>query len=281
MNILQSRLPVIATGYALLVFVGIIDYLVGHEVTFSLFYLAPVSFVAWYSTRRTALLIALIAAALWVSINVIQEHYSRPYAPYLNFLIRLTVFLIIVWLLDALKAALNKEKELARIDFLTGAASRLAFFEILKMELSRSRRYAHSFVIAYIDLDNFKEVNDKEGHEEGDNVLRRVVLLFREELRATDIVARLGGDEFALILPEMDEPEAKVVFSKLQEKLLREMKEMNWPITFSIGVLICGKGKDDAEDLVRLADDLMYSVKRSGKNAIRYAVTKEMECTES
>ena len=112
-------------------------------------------------------------------------------------------------------------------------------------------------------------------------VLRRVVLLFREGLRATDVVARLGGDEFALILPEMDEQEAKAVFPKLQKRLLGEMASCNWPITFSMGVLICGKGKADAEHLVRLADDLMYAVKTSGKNAIRYAVNKETECTES
>jgi diguanylate cyclase (GGDEF)-like protein len=281
MNIMQNQAISVATGLMLLACVGIIDYLVGYEVTFSLFYLAPVSFVAWYSSRRSALSIALVASALWVSINIAQEHYSKPYAPYLNFLLRLMVFVIVVWLLDALKGALKKEKEQARIDFLTGAASRLAFFEMLEMELSRSRRYGHPFVIAYIDLDNFKEVNDREGHEAGDEVLRRVVLLLRKGLRATDIVARLGGDEFALILTEMDENEAKVVFRKLQGELLHEMDLRNWPVTFSMGVLICGKGDSDAEHLVRLADDLMYAVKKNGKNAIRYAVAREMKCTES
>jgi len=273
-RLLHNRPMALGTGFFLLALVGIVDYMVGREVTFSLFYLAPIALVTWVFGMRAGMLVSLAAAGFWVFVDSSHGPYSRAYVPYLNFSIRVSVFAIVVWLLDALKREIEKEKDLARIDYLTGAASLRAYYELLEMEIARSRRYKHPFTIAYIDLDNFKEVNDNFGHAAGDDTLRSVVASLKEGMRETDIVARLGGDEFALLLPEMEENEAKMVFPKLREGLLQEMKRHRWPVTFSIGVLVCEGAVFDAKHLVDMADELMYSIKKSGKNAIGYSAVK-------
>ena len=134
------------------------------------------------------------------------------------------------------------------------------------------RRYEHPLTLVYLDIDNFKYVNDRFGHPAGDRVLRAVAIYAREHSRQTDVVARLGGDEFAFLMPDMNQKSARVVISKLQYGLLEEMRQNDWPVTFSIGVLTCSAAPPTTEELVRMADDLMYSVKRTGKNELKYSI---------
>jgi diguanylate cyclase (GGDEF)-like protein len=145
------------------------------------------------------------------------------------------------------------------------------FYALLQMEINRSRRYKNPFTIAYIDLDNFKTVNDEFGHAIGDKVLRFVVDQVKNNLRKTDVVARLGGDEFALLLPETKQESAQVVLSKLHSDILAKMKQQNWPVTLSIGVLTCIDAPITTDEAIKAVDDLMYSVKRGSKNGVKYA----------
>jgi diguanylate cyclase (GGDEF)-like protein len=164
---------------------------------------------------------------------------------------------------------MEREKELASTDFLTSAANGRRFFELLQLEFDRLQRYGRPFTLVYMDLDNFKMVNDQFGHPEGDRALRAIVRFAGENLRKVDVVARLGGDELALLLPEINEESARAVLVKLQKGLIAEMKRNNWPVTFSIGAVTCeGAAPATPADLVKLSDSLMYSVKRSGKNGI-------------
>jgi diguanylate cyclase (GGDEF)-like protein len=168
--------------------------------------------------------------------------------------------------------ALKREREVARLDDLTGAANRRYFFEMAQIELDRSQRYKHPFNIVYIDIDDFKNVNDQWGHEVGDQLLRAVVQLVQRHVRKTDFLARFGGDEFVLLLPETDQAAAQITVSKLRSALLDKMRYYNWPATFSIGVLTCIDVHLGLDELIREADNLMYSVKKNGKNGIAYAV---------
>jgi diguanylate cyclase (GGDEF)-like protein len=173
--------------------------------------------------------------------------------------------------LSTLKRTLEHEKELSRTDYLTGAANSRVFYDLLQTEINRSQRYKNPFTIAYIDLDNFKTVNDEFGHATGDQVLCFVVNQTRKNLRKTDVIARLGGDEFALLLPETNQESAQVVLAKLQCDILAGMQQSNWPVTLSIGVLTCIDLPHTADEAVRVVDDLMYSVKHGSKNGIKYA----------
>jgi diguanylate cyclase (GGDEF)-like protein len=184
---------------------------------------------------------------------------------------RLGLFVVVCLLLPAVQA-LRHEQHLAREDPLTGAANRRRLHEAVHTELMRSRRYHRPMTVAFIDLDGFKQVNDRFGHTMGDRLLRTVVDTIWGAVRQTDLLARVGGDEFVLLLPEIDLDAAHVIMPKLQAALNARMAERQWPVTFSIGVLTWRGGAVEAEDLIRIADRLMYDIKRNGKNAIAYAM---------
>src|SRR4030042_6961301 len=124
----------------------------------------------------------------------------------------------------------------ARKDFLTGIPNRQAFFEIAGIEINRCRRHGYPLTIAYIDCDNFKVINDRFGHQTGDNLLCSVANTLQKSIRVTDIVARLGGDEFAILLPETGYEPAEVVIRKIQKILLDFMQKNEWTIIFRFGV---------------------------------------------
>ena len=170
-----------------------------------------------------------------------------------------------------LKSAMEREKELARTDFLTGAPNARHFHDLVQQEIDRFQRYRRPFSIAYLDLDNFKTVNDLFGHGVGDKVLCAVVQRVGSRLRKTDVVARLGGDEFAFLLTETDREAAQAIIVEIHRDLLIEMQRQDWPVTFSIGVLTCLDTPQSADELIKKADNLMYSVKKNGKNAVSYS----------
>ncbi|HEY43301.1 MAG TPA: GGDEF domain-containing protein [Anaerolineae bacterium] len=268
----RSRPFMILLGFAIIGAIGLSDFLTGYEFAFSLFYVIPITLVTWLMGRRLGIMASLTSAFVWFGADAATGHpYSHPLIPIWNSLIRLSFFVIITLLLSTARNAMEREKELARTDSLTGAVNSRLFYELAQMEIDRSQRYEHPFTVAYFDLDNFKTVNDQFGHPTGDQVLRTVVCYIKAHLRKTDVIARLGGDEFALLLPETSQESARVAISKLQSGLLEEMEKNNWPVTFSIGVLMCNVAPHTADELVRKADELMYSAKRDSKNAIRYS----------
>ena len=262
----------ITTGCLFVAVVGIGDYVTGNELSFSLFYLIPIVLVTWFSGRNLGLAICVIAAITWfIADALVGQSYSQPIIRYWNAAVRLGFFVMVTLLLPALKA-LDREKEIARVDHLTGTANRRHFFEVAQTELDRSQRFKRPFTIVYIDLDGLKTVNDQSGHQTGDKLLCAVVNRAKSSLRRTDLMARLGGDEFILLLPEIGQDAARMTVPKIQSILQDEMRRNDWPVTFSIGALTYRDGPITADELIRRADDLMYSVKKSGKNAIAYGV---------
>jgi len=269
----RSPLTLTAAGGGLIAVVGALDYLSGQQIAFSLFYLFPIALVTWFAGRSLGIAASIASAGVWLVVDIVSGHfYAHPAIYTWNTFISFGFFLIVTLLLAALKNALESERDLGRIDNLTGAANRRRFSELLRAEIDRSRRYGRPFTVAYVDLDNFKAVNDRFGHSVGDKALLATVDRARSLMRSIDVVARLGGDEFAFLLPETDRAAAEGVISKLRAGLHEEMRRNGWAITFSIGVLTCVHPPGSTDDLIKLADDLMYSVKRSGKNAVTYAV---------
>jgi diguanylate cyclase (GGDEF)-like protein len=128
------------------------------------------------------------------------------------------------------------------------------------------------FSLAYIDLDDFKWVNDTPGHGTGDNVLRLVVESLEQSTRATDVVARLGGDEFAVLFPETGADAGSEAALHIRLVLLDSMRKNDWPVTFSIGMVTYNEPPASVDEMIKAADTLMYSVKETTKNAVRSSV---------
>ncbi len=173
---------------------------------------------------------------------------------------------------NRLQEALAKEKELARVDPLTHVWNRRAFFEQAEIEISRAWRYSRPLCVAYLDIDNFKQVNDTLGHSTGDVLLVTLASTLRAELRASDLIARMGGDEFAVLLPEIDAASAELVLKKVQKSLLETVEQNGWNVTFSIGAASFAKPPGSLEAMIRVADEAMYAVKAHGKNDVAMVV---------
>jgi diguanylate cyclase (GGDEF)-like protein len=184
----------------------------------------------------------------------------------LNAIIGLGANLGGVEIVTRLREARARALDLADEDRLTGLLNWRGFERAARTEVEHCRRYGRPLTLAYIDLDNFKEVNDARGHPEGDELLRLVARVLRGG-RAADIPARLGGDEFALLLPETDEGHARVVLDRVRGELLAAFAGQGVPVSVSIGAA-CFAQPPDLEMLLRRADALMYDVKRAGKNAV-------------
>ena len=266
-------------GFALLCLVGITDYLTGYEVSFSLFYLIPIALVTWFINTNFGMMFAVASAIAWLIADVFSGAvYSHSVIYLWNSAIRLGFFVLTVFSLELIKT-LKREKNIARIDYVTGLLSTRYFHDLAQREIDRSSRSGNPFTTAYIDLDNFKAVNDSLGHVAGDKVLYAVADCMQTHLRKTDIVARIGGDEFAIFLPEIGSALAKAVISKMHSKLLEEMQKNNWPVTFSIGVLTFTDAPSSVDEALQLVDQMMYSVKNKGKNNIVFSSHPNQQAT--
>lgn len=264
----------IVLGVLLLSVVAFLDYITGVEFSFSLFYLLPISLISWAISERLGLAFAILSSCVWIAVDIWSGNSNRLsnlFAYMWNATARLGFFLLPVFMIR-LNRALQHEKELARTDFLTGALNARFFRELAQMEINRSHRYKRPFTIAFIDVDNFKTINDTFGHTEGDTVLRAIAMNIKAHLRKTDIVTRVGGDEFVVLLPETNAQTAPVVISNMLRALLNEMNENGWSVTFSIGVLTLSDPRLSVDEMLGRADQLMYRVKNSGKNNIQYAI---------
>jgi diguanylate cyclase (GGDEF)-like protein len=168
---------------------------------------------------------------------------------------------------------------LARTDDLTGVRNARSFNELADAELRRARRFGHSLTIAYVDLDDFKTVNDSLGHRAGDAVLRAAAQAMSRSLRAVDVVARLGGDEFGVLLPETNAGVAEPVIQKVHQAITESTAATGCPVTASIGAITYRQLPRSVDDLIRSADARMYDMKRKGKNRVHHEVIEQQVVT--
>jgi diguanylate cyclase (GGDEF)-like protein len=154
-------------------------------------------------------------------------------------------------------------EEMSRTDSLTGLLSVRHLQENLTRTLRTCQRRAEPVVIAYLDINDFKQINDTQGHQRGDEILRIVGDCIRKVSRAEDYCFRYGGDEFCLILPNCNEDQARNVYL---QRLTNALKEQVDDVTLSIGMVQTGPMQfDEGHSLIRLADERMYAAKRAMK----------------
>ena len=231
------KIYVVAVSVLLVFLVGTLDALTGKEVSLSIFYLLPVAWVAWQGSRQLSILMAFLCALTGLAAALLGGAPSQVLIPYWNMLARLSVYLINAFLISELKARLEYEAGLSQTDPLTQAANRRSFYSLAQLEIERGRRHRRPLTIAYIDLDDFKSVNDRFGHQTGDALLCQVASIIQRNIRKNDGFARLGGDEFVILLPEIDKHAAQQALNKVRTLLLAAMLEKGWPVTFTIGAV--------------------------------------------
>jgi len=173
------------------------------------------------------------------------------------------------------KQAEEKLKFLSLYDSLTRIPNRALFYDRMKQEIAYARRERKKFSLMFLDLDNFKEVNDKFGHDIGDRLLQGVAKRFSKLLRKTDTICRLGGDEFIILLPRLAQPRentvdvARKIFSSFSESFLIRGNQIH--ITTSIGIALYPDDGEEEEILIKSADKAMYLAKKEGPNNYHWA----------
>jgi diguanylate cyclase (GGDEF)-like protein len=256
----RSPLAVFLAAVLMVGTIGWLDYRTGIYLSFALFYLAPIGLCTRYAGRAWGLGVAAICASVGL-IGDLSSLGTYGVLPIWNAVTRLGVFVVVVVVLARLREAHEAERLLARTDPLTGAANFRWFEEEAQREMYSSRRYGGPLSLAYLDLDDFKRVNDEHGHAAGDAVLRCVADTLRFHLRPTDLVARVGGDEFVVLLPHTDRDGAERALARVAEDLGHRSDAA--PILFSLGVIQLDQAVGSIDDLLGKADERMYEVKRA------------------
>jgi diguanylate cyclase (GGDEF)-like protein len=159
----------------------------------------------------------------------------------------------------------------SNIDHLTGIFNRRYFMDRLREEIDRAERYGTSFAVAFIDVDNFKRINDEHGHLGGDEILQQITRTCASQVREIDTLARIGGEEFALLLPQTTPAEAEHLVERLRASVAAtraKVRDGSLEVTVSIGLTSSSRDLLDVNGIMRRADEALYAAKRQGKNRL-------------
>ena len=265
----QSRLSLAVGLGTLVALVGFVDFVTGHDLSLSIFYVLPVAMASWYGRERLGFPFCFIAGLTMILVDFNSGHaYSYRAVPIWNAIARISVFLMVATLLLSLRRTLEAQAALAQRDGLTGLMNARTFLQECDALFVLAARHERPLAMAYLDVDNFKGINDSLGHNVGDEILKAIAATFKKRLRGSDLGARLGGDEFAIMLPETDQAGALKFFAGLHAGLVEVASRNGWDIGFSIGVAVYPHSAADARAAIRQADRLMYLVKNGNKNGI-------------
>ena len=204
-------------------------------------------------------------------VEIMLSHFSLDDETYAMAFVRDTTALKLTE--EKIRRELEQERTLALTDHLTGLGNRRAFTLELEEDLAELSQHGWQFAVCFIDLDDFKLVNDTYGHAFGDKVLQDIARLIRAGCRSTDFVARIGGDEFATIHPSASLEDAMLVLERVRASIVQELHEQHWPVTLSMGICHCNE-RDHSHtirEILGAADKAMYEAKKQGKNRIEIA----------
>ena len=238
------------------------------EFRLGILYVVPVLLVAWHDGLGWGIGFAGATSLLRFVIGIDQMPPDTPVAARaVNELAYVAVLGVAIAGLSQLRRTQAQLQLLATHDPLTNVLNARAFTNQLSQELGRNRRYGRPLALIYLDLDDFKTVNDAHGHATGDAVLRLVAYAMRSAVRQADVVGRLGGDEFAVLMPETEGMVAHAAATRLANGI-RTVFRGTPSVTASIGVVSVTGTEAGTDELIRKADQAMYEAKRGGKDRV-------------
>ncbi|MEX2534700.1 MAG: GGDEF domain-containing protein [Trueperaceae bacterium] len=266
----QSTNPLVLLSAILLVpLVALLDFLSGPDLGFSLFYLVPIVIVARIGSRLSAWFAAIVGTLAWMVIDVLTTPgYTGVLIPLWNTLTRFAFFTLALVAVRRNHEQLQSARVMALSDPLTGLPNREYLLIMLNAASARLERYGAPLTLAYLDVDDFKRVNDQHGHMAGDRLLQRIAGVLLDEVRDTDTVARVGGDEFLILLPDADILAVRAVLERVHQALKAITDRDSTRVTFSIGACMFQRPFESVEAMLRESDERMYRVKHSGKDSI-------------
>ncbi|QQR90327.1 MAG: GGDEF domain-containing protein [Myxococcales bacterium] len=290
-----KRIKFSTLGAALIAMAGIcvvtiVDYTTGGKVGLSPFYIAVISFVTWWAGLYWGIAMASLATLGWFAAIVPWRQPHEWFVEGINAGMRSIIFIAFAFLVArirrdqqrlerlniVLKGAIARESSNARTDVLTGLLNRRGFQEQVEREIARCMRQSAPLSVGYLDIDNFKRINDSKGHEWGDACLCEVASALVSMLRPSDVSARLGGDEFAMLLPMTDLAAAEQVAGRLHTVMQSKLRDYgDADLGISLGVVSFNTPPSTVSELFRQADATMYRAKQAGKGRVIVAQGQE------
>jgi diguanylate cyclase (GGDEF)-like protein len=270
---------VVGLGLVATAAVGVADYAVarlfGYDFVATGFYLVPIGFVAFVGGTRSGMVIALAAAltetvATYAALADVTNIWTVP----ITILLELVVFVAAAYSQGAIRRFVERERHLSRQDAVSGVVNSLGFREAAGWEVARARRFPQVVSLIYLDVDDFKAVNDRQGHARGDEVLRIVGRAMKESLRESDVVARVGGDEFAALMPGTDEEGCRAATARVHLAIARGLAKAGFAVTVSMGATTFPSAPETVDELIGAGDEAMYTVKRGAKNGVHHFVAR-------
>ncbi|MBA2936155.1 GGDEF domain-containing protein [Sphingomonas sp. CGMCC 1.13654] len=254
----------------------VIDHVTGPQVNVVILYLGLACFGSWCLGERVGLGIGAVSVVMLGHINGFgapgQVAAIKPVALAWNMIGRSLSMTVMVALASGLRHSLDHARWSATTDPLTGVLNKAGFNRRLRALISHAQRRQESVVLAYVDLDGFKGVNDGFGHAAGDTLLCDFAEKGADAIRAHDLFARIGGDEFVTLMTVPNCGQGDVAAEALHYRLSRILRDTGYAVTCSMGAMVVEANKIASTNrLIEAADGLMYEVKKSGKNALRVA----------
>ncbi len=277
-----ARIFLVVTEVFLIGFLGYAarEYLpgeIGNYISFDVLYCLPIIQTARlaaihdavrHSDTQTSTFVGIAVALAWSATEAVIIWPAFPVAAFLlNAFTRSVAFTV----LGRVVLKLWRKSEYAHKDVLTGLANRVELLERLEIEQVRSERSNNPYSVLYLDIDQFKSLNDRYGHHVGDDALKTVADICRQSCREVDVVARVGGDDFILLLPDTDAQACDVLIKRIEDSSTQAFAERSWQISLSIGQATkVGKTKK-ADWVIQSADQNMYEAKRLKQQAMNGA----------
>lgn len=253
--------------------VAVLDYITGVELRLFPLYFIPLSLISGAYSTRHALASALGLAGVWAALN----YDSSALSIYLgNIASQLAAFSVVALLVNSHKDRADIQQQLASTDSLTGLLNSRSFIAVASREVALQRRKRHPITMAYLDIDNFKDVNATLGHLGADDVLRVTAQAMKDSLRQTDFIGRVGGDEFAILLPDTSAESSRATLERLQEAVLLANHDSRMKITVSVGAIVFEEAPRSVNAMLELADKLMYEVKKMRKDGVAVRLASEL-----
>lgn len=241
------------------------DIHVGADIRLHILYVFPLAMFTVLH-KSIAAVFVMMAIVLMAQITTFYHDGLTVSSFATDALVALVTNVLLVYMARQVRISQLALTEQATRDVLTGLPNRRAFMRALEDEIKRQQRYGSVFSLAVVDLDGFKGLNDTQGHDAGDEALRRVAEVLHASTRTTDAVGRLGGDEFAVLLPHTQGEVCASILQQLCDAIAARMTQAGFSVTASIGYLCFSTSPNSASEAMQRADDLMYQAKRSGKN---------------
>ncbi len=263
-----------------LVTLTLLDLAAPRYITFGTFYLVLIAYTSWVLDRRAGWLVALVTMSASIGINgfgsfvAMQTGASREAAIVWNILMRLLSSAFVIELVRSFRNSFNYERRMGTTDPLTGILNRRAFLDTASHHLNRTEARGRTAIIAYLDLDGFKPVNDRFGHAAGDEVLVHFADMLAGAVRRYDCAGRSGGDEFLLFLDVPNEKTGERVLLRLHRQLEAALEKLPYgKVSCSMGAVIAPATHPmpPIDKLISQADGLMYQAKAHGLTRLRIA----------